>query len=232
MWRAHLLETLTKTMIEKRWIFITLTAPRWAHRDPLASLKVLKEGWGKLYDKLRYRNGGALSYVMVFETHASGIFHIHALVDMGDIYDAYDVLIPIHLTGKERVEAEKKHPFGKWLKDKATDSKMGWVCHATRIREGGTGQDNARLAVGYISKYFTKGSLEMIMPERWRRLGTSRDIGSPRSKSKKEFTWVVRNAISIQDVKFIPHYLISEGRLLDPSDFGESSLYPPPSDIE
>lgn len=228
MWRAHLLQTFLHEMKEKRWVFVTLTAPPWAHKTPIKSLNVLKKAWSKMYDKLRYKNGGRLSYVMVYETHESGAFHVHALVDMGDVYDAYNEAIDRTLSRKEIIKQEKAHSFGVWLKDAAVSSKAGWVCHATRILEGEAQEDNARLAVGYVSKYLTKGSLEMEMPPRWRRLGTSRDIGSPKTKSKKEFTWHVRHAISIKDVKHIPHYLIPEDRALDPSDFGETGLYPPP----
>lgn len=226
MWRAHLLQTFLHGMEDERWIFVTLTAPSWAHYNPLKSLKSLKKGWGKMYDKLRYKNGGKLSYVMVYETHKSGAFHVHALANMGDVYDASDEQINSSFQGEERIKAEKAHQFCVWLKDKATNSKIGWVCHATRIKEGDTQNDNARLAVGYIAKYFTKGSLEMAMPARWRRIGTSRDIGSPKTKSKKEFTWVVRHSISERDVRAIPHYLMSENRLLDASDFGDTGLYP------
>lgn len=228
MWRAHLLETFLHTMPEKKWIFITLTAPRWAHKDPLKSLKVLKKAWGVMYDKLRYKNGKRLSYVMVYETHLSGAYHIHALCDMGDVYDGYNCPIDQSLERKEKIDAEKAHPFGVWLKEAATDAKAGWVCHATRILEGDTDKDNARLAVGYVSKYFTKGATEMKMPPRWRRLGTSQDIGSPKTKSKKEFTWSVRGVITVKDVKAVPHFLINEDRELGPGDFSEGGIYPDP----
>lgn len=183
-----------------------------------------------MYDKLRYKNGGALSYIMLYETHKSGAFHVHALVDMGEIYDEMGDGYTSPVPYIDVVDFEKTHPFGKWLKDKATDSGAGWVCHARRIQEGDTTGDNQRLAVGYVTKYITKGAGELPMPKRWRRIGTSRDIGSPKTKAKKEFSWVVRHAISSRDVELMPHHLISEDRLLGPGDFGDTGLYPPPSD--
>jgi hypothetical protein len=190
------------------------------------SLKRLKEAWGKMYDKLRYLNGGRLSYVLVFETHKSGIFHVHALCDLGDKYDAYGVTIDYTLPYDTRIEREKMHPFCVWLSEKCVDISLGWVCHATRIREGATGQDNARLAVGYITKYFTKAVTEVVLPKRARRVCTSRDIGSPRSKSTKKYSWFLKSPINGVRRTGDLLWLISEGRLLNASDFGDDGYYP------
>lgn len=227
MWRAHLLHTFCELMQDERWVFVTLTVPPWVHNKPVnVSLEILKKAWGKMYDKLRYLNGGKLSYVLVFETHASGIFHVHALCNMGNKYDAYGVTINYALPHEERIQAEKEHPFCIWLKEKCVDVKLGWVCHATRIREGNTSKDNARLAVGYITKYFTKAVKEVILPKRARRVCTSRDIGSPRSKSKKEFSWSLKGSINWRSTKSVPHWLVTEGRILGPGDFGDDGYYP------
>jgi len=227
MWRGHLLHTFCEMMIEKRWIFITLTVPPWAHKKPVeVSLKLLKTAWNGMYDKLRFKNGGHLSYVLVYETHASGIFHVHALCDMGDVYDAYGVTIDYKLPHAERIMHEKEHPFCIWLKEKTTNEKLGWVCHATRIREGASGSDNARLAVGYLTKYFTSAVTEVVLPKRARRICTSRDIGSPRSKSKKKYAWVIKGAISAKNGASGLYWLISEDRLLKAKDFGDDGYYP------
>jgi len=228
MWRAHLLHTFCEVMTEKRWIFVTLTVPPWAHKKPVnVSLELLKKAWNGMYDKLRYKNGGKLSYVLVYETHKSGVFHVHCLCDMGEVYDAYSVTINYNLPYEERIQAEKDHPFGLWLKEKATDEKLGWVCHATRIREGVTGKDNARLAVGYITKYFSKAVSEVVLPKRSRRICTSRDIGSPRSKSEKKYEWALKPAIHHSHARLQKIWLISEDRTLNASDFGDDGYYPP-----
>ncbi len=228
MWRGHLLHTFCDIMTDKKWIFITLTVPPELHKMPIEfSIKRLKEAWGGMYDRLRYKNAGKLSYVLVFEPHKSGIFHCHALCDMGAIYDAYGVIIDYTLPHDIRVEKEKEHPFAIWLKEKCTDEKLGWVCHATRIREGRTGGDNARLAVGYITKYFSKAVTEVILPKRARRICTSRDIGSPRSKSKKKYSWVLKSPIKGSPLGDKTIWLIPEGRTLEASDFGDDGYYPP-----
>lgn len=227
MWRGHLLHTFCDLMTDRRWVFVTLTVPGELHAMPVeVSLARLKAAWNGMYDKLRYKNGGKLSYVLVYETHKSGIFHAHALVDMGDCYDAYSVVINYNVTHDERITAEKDHPFCIWLREKCTDEKLGWVCHATRIREGDTGKDNARLAVGYVTKYFHKGVTEVVLPKRSRRICTSRDIGSPRSKSKKEFSWSIKPAVHWKHAQALPHWLISEDRTLGAQDFGDDGYYP------
>lgn len=227
MWRAHLLHTFCELMADKRWIFVTLTVPGELHSLSVnVSLERLKKAWNGMYDKLRYKNGGRLSYVLVYETHKSGIFHVHALCDMGDCYDEYRVTINYKLPHDERILAEKDHPFCLWLREKATDEKLGWVCHATRIREGETGKDNARLAVGYITKYFSKAVNEIVLPKRARRICTSRDIGSPRSKSTKKYEWALKPAVHWKHAMQLPHWLISEDRGLQASDFGDDGYYP------
>jgi len=227
MWRAHLLETFCNRFPDKHWVFVTLTVPPWAHElEPDVSLRLLKDAWNGMYDRMRFKNGKKLSYVLVFETHKSGIFHVHALCDMGIVYDDYGVSIDFTLPYDDRILAEKDHPFGVWLREKCTAERLGWVCHATRIREGVTGKDNARLAVGYITKYFSKAVNDVVLPKRARRICTSRDIGSPRTKGKKEFSWVLKGVITSQSTKIVPHWLVSEDRILGPSDFGDDDCYP------
>ena len=231
MWRGHLLHVFCEEMVGKKWVFLTLTVPPWAHTlAPAISLKVLKKAWDGMYDRLRWLNRGKFSYVLVFETHASGVFHVHALCDLGAHYDKYTVWDFSTGSRAEIIANEKMHPFCLWLKDAATDEGAGWVCHATRIREGATGQDNARLAVGYMTKYFTKAVTEVILPPRQRRICTSRDIGSPRSKSKKLYSWSIKPAIHFTHVERVKFWHVKEGRLLDASDFGDDGYYPPLSD--
>lgn len=228
IWRAHLLETFCNRLPDEKWLFITLTVPPEAHElHPFVSLKLLKAAWNKMYHVLKYANGGKLTYVLIFETHLSGIFHAHALINMGAKYDAYGVKIDHTREYDHRIEEEKRHPFCRWLSKKATDEHLGWVCHATRIKEGDNLGASKRLAVGYLSKYLSKGASEIVMPKYWRRICTSRDIGSPRSKNKSKYSWVLKPAISWQNSKAIPHWLISEGRVLGAGDFGDDGYYPP-----
>lgn len=226
MWRAHLLHTLTGGFSDGKWVFLTITAAPNSHITPKTSLDNLKRGWGKLHDRLRYYCKRTLSYVMMYEPHRNGAFHIHAIVDAGREYDAWNWPSLSGLTKKSRVKYEKRHPLCVWLKNACIKSGMGFMVHMTRVHEGQTGADNVRLAVAYVTKYFTKEVASYKFPKGWRRLGTSRDIGSPQTKREKKFTWRVRSYISSDEVRLHPHYLIQENRELDASDFGDVGIYP------
>lgn len=57
----------------------TLTAhEKWRGRD--ASVKNLRQGWKKLYNRIR-RAFGTNHYVKVWEMHEDGSFHLHGMVD-------------------------------------------------------------------------------------------------------------------------------------------------------
>lgn len=230
MWRAHLLQTLGHDMTDKRWVFVTLTAYSKAHVSASASLKNLKKGWSKIYDALRYAYKRKFSYVMVFEAHVSGAYHIHTLIDLGEEYDALGPAPEGYEEYKDLIRAERRHPFCKELKRMAVKAKIGYIVHARRIQEGKTGQDNARLAVGYITKYFVKQVDILDFPKHMRRIGTSRDVGSPQTANRGKFSWRVRSFVTPDDARRTPYFLIQEGRMLGPSDFGDEGVYPASKD--
>lgn len=226
-WRAFLLDTFTKRMRDKRWVFVTLTAHQNAHISPEMSLKNLKQVWDKLYDRLRYKTGRALSWVMVYERHKSGRFHLHMLVDLGEEYDAYHFLISPDLDRAAKIKREKRHPLCIWLKEMSIKNGGGKIVHMTRIKEGDTSLDNVRLAVGYVTKYFTKAVEFPDFPERMRRIGSSRDIGSPRTKGKSGFKWYVKRYIALGEIERIEHYSLDKNGPLERADFDEWGFYPP-----
>ena len=226
MWRAHLLNVFCELMPEKRWVFCTLTIKAGRGVTPKYSLKRLKEAWGKIYDALRYKYKRGFSYVMVFEQHKSRIFHIHILIDLGSEYDVLGPAPTYAGSWEDLVREERKHPFCCNLKAMATKARIGYIVHARRIQEGDTGKDNARLAVGYVTKYFTKQFAIKDFPKHGRRIGTSRDIGSPKTANKGKFHWWVRSYVDSAETRLKPHFLISENRFLDASDFGDAGIYP------
>lgn len=227
IWKTHLNKTLGTLLLQERWIFVTLTVPSELHEmHPVESLKRLKAAWIPLRNALKWKNGGKLEYVLVYETHKSGIFHAHALLNMGAAYDAYNVPVNYRLPYEARIAAEKAHPFCQWLSKQAEKHGLGWVCHATRIREGATGGDNARLAVGYVTKYLSKGVGEIVFPPRTRRIQTSFLIGSPRAKLKSKWAWAIRAPIYFKNAVNMPIWVIGEQRLLAANDFGDDGYYP------
>ncbi len=228
MWRAHLLHQLCEVLTEKKWLFITLTVPPYAHAmHAWKSLALLKKAWNGIYDKLRWLNRGKFSYVLVYETHASGIFHVHCLCSLGAHYDKYTVWDFERVHGDERIACEKMHPVCLWLRKKAILEHLGWVVHVTRVGVHENALDGARKALGYLSKYLSKGAGEVIMPPRWRRIGTSQDIGSPRTKNTSKYTWSLKGAINHVHARHEKIWLVSEKRTLAASDFGDDGYYPP-----
>lgn len=226
-WRAFLIDTLNKRFAGEKWCFVTLTANPNAHITPAMSLKNIKQAWGKLYDKMRYRYKRKLSYVITFEAHKSGRFHLHALINIGAEYDAHGFYIADDLAGAALVRREKRHPECIWLKDASARSGGGYMVHMTRVKVRATGVEHAGLVVGYIVKYISKMSEIASFPPRARRIITTPDIGSPKTKGKSGFEWHVIKRVTIRDTLFREVYSLDLNRALARQDFDDGGLYPP-----
>lgn len=226
-WRAYLLDTLNKRFQGEQWCFITLTAHAKAHVTPAISLKNIKQAWDKIYDKMRYRYKRKLSYVITFEQHKSGRFHLHALINIGEDYDAKNFEIDASLGGQALKAREKRHPDCIWLKAVSVASGGGFMVHMSRIRDRATGAAHAGLVVGYILKYISKMAVITNWPKRARRIITTQDIGSPRKKGKSGFDWHVIKRITIPDINRGEVYSLDLNRPLARSDFDRLGLYPP-----
>jgi len=76
-WIARIINHINR--VGGTWFMFTLTAhEKW--RGALASVKNLRQGWKKLYNRMRYEFGVS-SYVKVWEMHKDGSFHLHGLVN-------------------------------------------------------------------------------------------------------------------------------------------------------
>lgn len=65
---------------DANWRFFTLTAhEKWRGRE--ASTKNLRQGWKKLYNRLK-RRWGSMFYLKVWESHADGSFHLHGFINI------------------------------------------------------------------------------------------------------------------------------------------------------
>ena len=226
-WRAYLLDTLNKRFKDEKWCFITLTAHPKAHVTPALSLKNIKQVWDKIYDKMRYKYKRKLSYVITFETHKSGRYHLHALINLGMEYDEKDFEIDVGLSGKALIAREKRHPDCLWLKQASISSGGGPMVHLTRVRARDTGIEHAGLIVGYIIKYISKMAVITNWPPRARRIITTQDIGSPKKKGRSGFDWHVVKRLTVPDVLRGTVYSLDLNRAIELSDFDENGLYPP-----
>jgi len=78
-WIARVINHINRVGTVHGWQFFTLTAhEKWRGKD--ASVKNLRQGWKKLYNRLR-EEFGVSDYVRVWERHGDGSFHLHGLVD-------------------------------------------------------------------------------------------------------------------------------------------------------
>lgn len=78
-WIARIINHVNKADTENGWFMFTLTAhEKW--RGDTASVKNLRQGWKKLYNRMRYEFGVS-QYCKVWEMHADLTFHLHGLID-------------------------------------------------------------------------------------------------------------------------------------------------------
>jgi len=125
-WLARILDGM-RQLGEKSWYFITITAhEKW--RGLESSLKNLRQGWKKLYNRMR-RKYGINDYVKVWERHKDGSLHLHVLI------------------------AKK---IGKrWLKDNARQCGMGYQADSSQAKNGG---QVAGYVAKYLLKSYNEGA--------------------------------------------------------------------------
>lgn len=108
-WLARLLHHMNTHKTSGKWYFLTVTAHR-KMRGQEASLKNLREGWKKLYNRMR-RKFGISEYCKVWEKHKDGSFHLHILI---------------------RRKISKK-----WLKDSSVECGMGYQVDSSKSKNEG-----------------------------------------------------------------------------------------------
>lgn len=107
-WQARILNHINKSG-KATWFFLTVTAhENW--RGAIASVKNIRQGWKKLYNRMR-RKYGISEFVKVWEFHKDGSFHLHILI---------------------------KRKIGKrWLKDNARECGMGYQVDSSASKNAG-----------------------------------------------------------------------------------------------
>lgn len=124
-WLARLLHHMN-AQPSPRWYFLTITAhPKM--RGTEASVKNLRQGWKKFYNRLR-RKIGTSDYVKVWEFH----------------HDIEDDLPSFHLHVLINKKVSKK-----WVKDNSAECGMGYMCDSSKSK-------NAGMVAGYCAKYLLK----------------------------------------------------------------------------
>lgn len=126
-WLARLLNHMNTHKTSGRWYFLTITAHK-KMRGASASLINLREGWKKLYNRMR-RKYGISEYVKVWEYHKDKTFHLHILI--------------------------RRKIGKKWLKDNSAECGMGHQCDSSKAKNPG---QVAGYVAKYLLKSFETAS--------------------------------------------------------------------------
>lgn len=157
------------------WYFATITShEKWRGQD--ASLKNLRQGWRKLYNRL-LRRFGKFHYIKIFEHHADTSLHLHVLTDLTLPYQS-----------SQKVSKKTGQPIDvfrcKLLKDLSRKCGMGYQCDYQPIVSAG-------LAVWYVVKYLSKSIGNADFPANVRRIQASHKWKKlPKLYASSELVWM------------------------------------------
>lgn len=161
-WIARIINGINE--IGGDWHMFTLTAHRKMRGS--SSVKSLREGWKKWYNRLRRElkktDDWPIHYIRVWEQHEDGSFHLHGLVN---------------------------YPVDpRWMKDNAVECGMGYQTDIHHV-------ENAGMVAGYISKYTLKNASVsrggVPWPKNHRRIEVSRGFPKLPDLRDDEYQWEV-----------------------------------------
>lgn len=231
-WQMHLKKHIPRG---KRWSFLTITAPAWAH-DAGVTASILSTSWDSLMKRLR-RAWGRFSYVRVYEAHESGEIHAHMLASVWS--DDYDCDASFNESGQYRGTLYKD------LKGACVGVGLGYICDIRPVRTPNNSSDIVALScaiddpgvsvgtnhvVAYVTKYMTKATRPL--PAHCRRIQTSRDIKPISSwRDETDETWSMIDKLSYTDLlRFESERVIDLTRrcvvTLDWFEQNSTTLYP------
>lgn len=168
LWRSHLKKRIGK--IGGSWWFITLTAHE-QNRSPGTSLSNLRSNLDRLFKRIK-RVWGRVDYVRVYETHETGAFHAHMVVQgLSARVQRY-----VAANGQEYfrpTDIQRGHGnWGcqTWFRRNARQIGMGYMVDAKMVQ-------TIPEVVNYITKYMTKDA-QAFYVKGLRRIQTSQRIGA------------------------------------------------------
>jgi len=159
-WIARVIHHINTNDNENGWQMFTLTAhEKW--RSDNSSVKNLRQGWKKLYNRLRYTYGVS-NYTKVWEMHEKSGFHLHGLID--SIVDM------------------------RWLKDNARECGMGYQVEIHEVDNAG--QVAGYIAKYFLKseheraeRQFPRGLRRIECSRTWLKL--------PEIKHEVVFAWII-----------------------------------------
>jgi len=218
MWQVHLKKKLPP--LGNAWSMVTVTARAKNHRFG-TTLEVIIANWDKLLKRLK-RAWGNFQYVRVYERHKSGEFHAHMLISFLP-NDSHDDNVYRFVRGSRRYRghAHKTLKFASW------GAGLGFIVDFSPILHTGIDDKNHQLnrVVSYVTKYMTKNLQDM--PLGTRRVQTSRLIGSVKTESDNQDTWLARHFIYEGDIEVLGKIEdVSRKYTVTFDDFDKKEVYP------
>jgi hypothetical protein len=167
-WIARVINHVNKADTVNGWFMFTVTAhEKW--RGDASSVKNLRQGWKKLYNRMRYEFGVS-QYTKVWEMHADKTFHLHGLIDS--------------------VMEER------WLKDNARECGMGYQVDLHHVDNAG---QVAGYICKYFLKSQSEIAEDRLYPRNLRRIEVSRNwLQLPQHDTEKMFSWLLHKSRSAQ----------------------------------
>lgn len=163
LWIARIINGVNK--IGGDWHFLTLTAS--AKNRGMKSVPNLRDGWDRFYtciNALFSHDGETPHYAKVWEQHADGSFHIHALLDV--------------IMSK------------RWTKDTAVAAGLGHQADWHTVDNAG---QIAGYIAKYSLKNATVARGGILWPKSLRRVETSRNWPKlPRLEANSQWAWIVK----------------------------------------
>lgn len=174
LWRSHLKKRIGK--IGGSWWFVTLTAHENT-RTPGTSLANLRNNLDRLFKRIR-RVWKRIDYVRVYETHQTGAFHCHLVMQglSARVFRLQAKNGQTYYTPDNKPLVARTWGVKTWFRRNAREIGMGYMVDVQALRD--TPQ-----VVNYITKYMTKEA-QSFWVKGLRRIQTSERIGAANPRAQ------------------------------------------------
>lgn len=237
-WRYRIMATVEEHGDGVDWYLWTLTLSPKHHKSGSTSksLKVWRKQWNKLMGKIKYRIGKFM-YVRVFETHKSGIVHVHMLAN-----ETFDDVVKIK-EYNDKQELNIRH-HSKMLEKIMVSYGLGKIHDIKPIKTDNYEENgHARNVSAYVTKYLTKDiqsdvrkTLTLAGMTKVRMIQTSH--GWVKVESDNKYKWTVGSILYSEydnDLSDgIKLYDLNLGQEVESMDFGKIDdhvVYPSPYEL-
>ena len=215
IWRAKLIHHIAHS--GNIWAWFTLTAHS-KKRGAQKSIANLRAGWDKLIKRMK-RKYGEFSYARIYEKHADGSYHIHAVASIN--FD--DIRTRTSKDGSTTT-------YSLWLAQTATELKLGFYTHASNVETAFSAHSG--FVASYITKYIVKLDTDTKNDfGRIRHIQVSQNwIIKPVIENNNE-RWLFKFGVYYDDVASAhgkyKWYDLQTKHIIDFEDFDETYIYPP-----